>query len=93
MSWHPSGKFLVYGSSEVSHANYEVFAIESDMAALRAGKAPADLKHTRITQADGADILPSFSPDGKLMMWSGQRGPKAAGEEKRLEIGVSGGHV
>src|SRR5262249_51321452 len=22
--WHPSGKFLVYGTSQVSHANYEV---------------------------------------------------------------------
>ncbi|MFW5653781.1 MAG: TolB family protein [Planctomycetota bacterium] len=25
--WHPSGEYLVYASSEVSHRNYEVFAI------------------------------------------------------------------
>jgi TolB protein len=25
--WHPSGRFLVYSTSEVSHGNYEVFAI------------------------------------------------------------------
>jgi Tol biopolymer transport system component len=79
--WHPDGKTLVYGTSEVGHHNYEVFAIECDMGELRAGKDPATLKHTRITQASGADILPSFSPDGKLMMWTSQRGPKIESEE------------
>jgi TolB protein len=80
--WHPSGKFLVYGTSEVGHHNYEVFAIEFDESALRAGVKPSDLKRTRITYAPGADILPAFSPDGKLMMWTSQRGPRAKGEEK-----------
>jgi hypothetical protein len=84
--WHPSGKFLVYGTSEVSHANYEVFAIEIDAAKLKADgpAAPASqtLRHTRVTSADGADILPVFSPDGRLMMWTAQRGPMAGGETK-----------
>jgi hypothetical protein len=80
--WHPSGKFLVYGTSEVSHQNYEVFAIKADMAALRTGTKPTDMPHERITSADGADILPTFSPDGKLMMWTSQRGPKIDKEEK-----------
>ena len=80
--WHPSGKYLVYGTSEVSHGNYEVFAIECDMDALRRGRDPKSLKHVRITQASGADILPSFSPDGNLMMWTSQRGPKIQSEEK-----------
>jgi tricorn protease-like protein len=80
--WHPSGKYLVYGTSEVSHSNYEVFAIECDMEALRAGKKPSELKHVRITQADGADILPSFTNDGKLMMWTSQRGPKLESEDR-----------
>ncbi len=80
--WHPSATFMVYGTSEVSHSNYEVFAIESDMKGLRAGRPPSDLKHIRITQADGADILPAFSPDGALMIWTSQRGPKVEGEEK-----------
>jgi hypothetical protein len=80
--WHPSGKFLVYGTSEISHANYEVFAIKVDMAALRSGTKPTDMPRRRITSADGADVLPAFSPDGKFMMWTSQRGPKAEGEEK-----------
>ncbi len=80
--WHPSGKFLVYGTSEISHQNYEVFAIKADMAALRAGTKPTDMPRQRITSADGADILPTFSPDGKLMMWTSQRGPKTDKEEK-----------
>lgn len=80
--WHPSGKFLVYGTSEVSHQNYEVFAIKVDLPALRSGTKPTDMPRKRITQADGADILPVFSADGKLMMWTSQRGPKAENEEK-----------
>ncbi|HEX8875556.1 MAG TPA: hypothetical protein VF777_02325 [Phycisphaerales bacterium] len=28
--WHPFGKFIVYATSEVSHRNYEVFAIKVD---------------------------------------------------------------
>lgn len=28
--WHPSGRFLVYATSQISHRNYEVFALELD---------------------------------------------------------------
>ncbi|MGH7132521.1 MAG: TolB family protein [Phycisphaerales bacterium] len=75
--WHPSGKFLVYASSAVGHSNYEVFAIEFDSA-----KKAADLKRTRITQATGFDGLPVFSDDGKLMMWTSQRGAKHEREQR-----------
>jgi hypothetical protein len=80
--WHPSGKFIVYGSSELGHSNYELIAIESDMERIRTGVAPADLRHVRVTYADGADILPAFSPDGKWLMWTSQRGAKVEGEER-----------
>jgi Tol biopolymer transport system component len=91
--WHPSGKFLVYATSEVSHANYEVFAIEVDPAKLNAARSNTSehgtttlrvegLRKRRITSADGADVLPVFSFDGKYMMWTCQRGPKADGETK-----------
>ncbi|OAB63150.1 hypothetical protein AY599_22740 [Leptolyngbya valderiana BDU 20041] len=72
--WHPSGEFLVYASSEVSHRNYEVFAIWADPAR---GTTPV-----RITQADGADVLPVFSPNGKYLMWTAQRGELAEGEQR-----------
>ncbi|MBY0263469.1 MAG: hypothetical protein K2Q20_14075 [Phycisphaerales bacterium] len=79
--WHPSGKFLIYGSSAAGHSNYEVFAIpvppldskdESDRAR------PA----RRITFAPGADILPAFSADGTWMMWTSQRGGVQPGEQR-----------
>ncbi|MFI4914955.1 MAG: TolB family protein [Phycisphaerales bacterium JB060] len=72
--WHPSGEFLVYASSEVGHRNYEVFAIWADPAR---GTTPV-----RITQADGADVLPVFSPDGRYLMWTAQRGELAKGEQR-----------
>lgn len=91
--WHPSGGFLVYATSQVSHRNYEVFAIQSDLKALDALDkvssiaAPAtiivpDVPTRRVTHADGADVLPVFTPDGAWMMWTSQRGPLVAGEEK-----------
>ncbi len=78
--WHPSGKFLVYGSSAVDpqrHSNYEIFAVEIDPA-----KPSGSLRQRRVTFGSGADVLPVFSDDGKLMMWTAQRGPMAEGEEK-----------
>ncbi|MFN7020192.1 MAG: TolB family protein [Phycisphaerales bacterium] len=75
--WHPSGKFLVYGSSGVGHSNYEVFAVEVDT-----GKPASQLRRRRVTFAHGADVLPVFSGDGRLMMWTAQRGPMARGETR-----------
>ncbi|MEL7483682.1 MAG: hypothetical protein AAFN41_04935 [Planctomycetota bacterium] len=66
--FHPSGDFLVYASSEVSHRNYEVFAIAFD------DKHPEPTTPVRITFADGFDGLPVFNPDGSKMMWTAQRG-------------------
>lgn len=80
--WHPGGKYLVYGTSEVGHSNYEVFAVRADMEKLRSGVDPSTMERTRITHASGADVLPVFSPDGSWMMWTSQRGPKAAGEDR-----------
>ncbi len=94
--WHPSGKFLIYGTSEMGHANYEVFAVEappsgwhdsavppqSRAGALDASDSSSTLRHRRITYANGADVLPVFSDDGKYMMWTAQRGPLAEGETK-----------
>src|SRR5690606_18841641 len=73
--WHPSGEYLVYASSEAGHHNYEVFAVE-----VAPGKEPRTIRTRRITQASGADVLPVFSDDGSLMMWTAQRGPAAEGE-------------
>lgn len=75
--FHPSGEFLVYGTSEMGHFNYEVFAIEWDPS-----KGPEELTRVRITSTSGADVLPVFSPDGEWMMWTAQRGELAEGENR-----------
>lgn len=80
--WHPSGKYMIYATSEVAHSNYEVFAIETDMAKLRAGASPSSMRRARVTFGDGADVLPVFSADGKYMIWTAQRGPRAEGDAK-----------
>ena len=78
--WHPSGQFLIYGSSEIGHDNYEVFAVE--VPEMGSSTPAASLRHRRITHAPGADVLPVFSDDGNYMMWTAQRGPLAEGETK-----------
>lgn len=79
--WHPTGSFLVYGSSEVGHRNYEVFRVAFDAGALgREGSALPTPE--RVTHAPGADVLPAFSTDGAWMMWTSQRGPKRDDEQR-----------
>ncbi|MEX2218741.1 MAG: hypothetical protein WD749_08265 [Phycisphaerales bacterium] len=84
--WHPSGSFLAYGTSELGHFNYEVFAIEVDRAKLAAdgpgSRAAETLRRGRVTHAPGADVLPVFNSDGDVMMWTGQRGPMVPGEQR-----------
>ena len=43
---------------------------------------------TRITHADGADVLPVFSPDGKWLMWTSKRTKDATTQvfAARIEI-------
>lgn len=82
--WHPGGGFQLYATNEVTprtHANYEVFAVESDMGRLRGGEAAGEARRLRVTHADGADVLPAFSTDGTLMMWCSQRGGVAEGSK------------
>ncbi len=67
--WHPSGEALLYTSSAHGHFNYEVLAVEFDP-----DKAAGELKQARVTEAAGFDGLSVFSPDGKWMMWTSQRG-------------------
>ncbi len=76
--WHPSGRYLIYASSRVSHRNFEVFAIP---ALDEHGEPVSGREPVRITQADGFDGLPVFNADGSLMMWTSQRGPTVEGED------------
>ena len=57
----------MYASSEIGHRNYEVFEIELPSSP---GATPA---RRRVTEAEGADVLPVFCADGKWLLWTGQR--------------------
>ena len=79
--WHPSGRMLVYASSQVSHMNYEVFAIEVPAKGSE-DRGPGSYEVQRITFADGFDGLPVFSDDGSLFMWTAQRGEPYGDEDR-----------
>ena len=81
VSWapyfHPGGQYVIYASSAIGHSNYEVFAMKFDLA-----KKPSEQVIARVTTAPGFDGLPAFSDDGKVMMWTSQRGGKIDGEQR-----------
>lgn len=75
--WHPSGNYVAMATSREGHQNYEVYALETPATAAAAAPRAA-----RITHAPGFDGLPAFSADARWMMWTSQRGPKLAREQR-----------
>lgn len=76
-------------NAAASAASDRVGSVTTGAPGFEAGKlvqAPSvaipNLAKARITNALGADVLPVFSPDGKWMMWTAQRGDLVAGETK-----------
>ncbi|MEY3025395.1 MAG: hypothetical protein RLZZ238_292 [Planctomycetota bacterium] len=76
--FRPDGKTLIYATSEIGHRNYEVFEI-----VLPASMDEVPVRR-RVTEAEGADVLPVFSSDGKWMLWTGQR---HEGRSSQLYVG------
>lgn len=70
--WHPSGRYLVYATSEVGHDNYEVFLIDADEGG-DGRPTKYGTRRRRVTYAPGFDGLPVFNAEGSVMMWTGQR--------------------
>jgi Tol biopolymer transport system component len=68
MSWapyfHPSGDYIVFTANKLGFANFELFIVNA-----RGGNEPV-----RVTFTDGFDGLPVFSPDGKRLAWTSNRG-------------------
>ena len=68
MSWapffHPSGDYLVFTANKLGFANFELFIVD----------AQGEREPVRVTYTDGFDGLPSFSPDGKQLTWTSNRG-------------------
>lgn len=63
--FHPSGNYIIYSSNILGHANFELFMIDPE------GANPP----VRVTNTEGTDILPVFSPDGNSLAWSTTRTP------------------
>ncbi len=72
--FHPSGEYIIWTRADYSRgprfANFDLFImeIESDDHQFRGGKV------TQVTFHPAADVLPVFSPNGKQLMWTSNRG-------------------
>jgi Tol biopolymer transport system component len=68
MSWapyyHPSGKYVIFTTNKLGFENFELFIVDAE-----GTKEPV-----RVTFTDGFDGLPVFSPDGKKLCWTTNRG-------------------
>jgi len=69
MSWapfpHPSGRYIVFTSNKHGFENFELFIVDAE------GRS----EPVRASFTDGFDGLPVFSPDGKNLCWTSNRGP------------------
>jgi len=71
--FHASGKYIVWSGADYSRgprgAAFNLFTmdIDYDDASFRGGEV------TQITSHEKADVLPVFSPNGKMLMWTSTR--------------------
>ncbi len=77
--WHPTKPWLIWTGADHSdpnsRPNYDLWIASYDANdGFRAG-APL-----RLTDHEGADVLPSFSPDGTLLMWTASRSADRASQ-------------
>ena len=74
VAWGPdfqhSGDYIIYSSNILGHANFELFMIDPE------GSNPP----IRVTNTEGTDILPVFSPDGSSLAWSTTRTPNGTSQ-------------
>ena len=67
MSWapyfHPSGEYLIFATNVHGFQNFELYLIDAE------GKS----KPIRVTNTDGFDGLPVFTPNGKQLSWTSNR--------------------
>ena len=67
MSWapffHPSDKYLIFSTNLHGFNNFELYVVDTE----------GQKKPIRVTNADGFDGLPCFSPDGQTLSWTSNR--------------------
>jgi TolB protein len=79
--WHPTKPWLIWTGADhtdpTKRPNYDLWIARYD-APAGAGTFTIG-KPLRITDHEGADVLPSFSPDGRLLMWTASRDAGSGG--------------
>ncbi len=73
MSWapfyHPSGEYIIFSTNIHGHRNFELYMVDVN------GKQ----KPVRVTDKEGFDGLPVFTPDGNYLTWTSDRTPEKKG--------------
>lgn len=73
MSWapfyHPSNKYIIFSTNVHGHRNFELYIVDVD----------GEKEPVRVTDMDGFDGLPVFTPDGKYITWTSDRTPEKKG--------------
>lgn len=76
--FHPSGKYIIWTRADYSRgpAPFNLFTmdIDYDDTSFKGGKV------TQVTDHESADVLPVFSPDGKHLMWTSNRGEEGTSQ-------------
>ena len=93
MSWapffHPSGDYLIFATNTQGFANFELYLVDA-----KGARPPI-----RVTEREGFDGLPSFSPDGATLAWTSTKTADRAAqlfladwdhEEALRRLGLSG---
>ncbi len=67
MSWapffHPSGDYIIFATNLHGYANFELYLVDAE------GRS----KPVRVTETEGFDSLPVFTPDGQGLSWTSSR--------------------
>jgi len=71
--FYPSGKYAIFTSNKIGFENFELYIVD----------AAGTHEPVRVTYTDRFDGLPSFSHDGKHIVWTSQRG----GDRSQVFIG------
>lgn len=87
--WHPTKPWLIWTAADHSdptaRPNYDLWLAAYEVVDGRFRAGPP----LRLTDHPGADVLPAFSPDGTLLMWTASRGESPGGRGATSQLWVS----